>query len=301
MPNALAYLALIVWPFIAYIIVRRFPIGNAAVLLFLVPYLYMPVDVGFDTPGLPPLNKETLPALVALILLKLRYPHLRILSNRDKLPRNFLILMVLGVLGTVASNPEPLLYGPLYLPGFGLKDMVSTTFLDVCRFFIPFWVGYTVLTDPSDQKTLLSYIVVGLLVYSIPVAWEVRMSPQLHTQIYGFFPHAFDQQMRQGGFRPVVFLGHGLIVAMFVLIGTVAALALWKFKESPMRRMGSLKMLWISFIVVICKTAAVYVYGGFCKFHYIVSSSETLANNYRNGGISYICLSNISKHGYRAD
>ena len=44
---------------------------------------------------------------------------------------------------------------------------------------------------------------------------EVRLSPQINTWIYGFFQHDFIQMMRYGGFRPIVFLPHGLWVAFF--------------------------------------------------------------------------------------
>ena len=40
---------------------------------------------------------------------------------------------------------------------------------------------------------------------------EVRLSPQLNIWIYGFFQHNFDQMMRYGGFRPIVFLPHGAL------------------------------------------------------------------------------------------
>ena len=75
---------------------------------------------------------------------------------------------------------------------------------------------------------MLRGLVVAGLIYSLPMLFEVRMSPQLHTWIYGYFPHSFGQQMRDGGFRPVVFIGHGLGVAFFVMTTVVAAAAFWR-------------------------------------------------------------------------
>lgn len=57
--------------------------------------------------------------------------------------------------------------------------------------------------------------------------YEVRLSPQLHRIFYGYFPHSFAQQVRGGGFRPVVFLQHGLWVAFFAMMMTVVTFALW--------------------------------------------------------------------------
>ena len=79
-------------------------------------------------------------------------------------------------------------------------------------------------------------LIVAGLCYSVPMLFEVRMSPQLHTWIYGYFPHSFVQQMREGGFRPVVFLGHGLLTAFFIMSAAVAAAAFWQTRT---RRSGS--------------------------------------------------------------
>jgi hypothetical protein len=56
--------------------------------------------------------------------------------------------------------------------------------------------------------------------------YEVRMSPQLHATVYGYMPHDFGQQVRFGGFRPMVFMQHGLAVAFFMAVATVLAAAI---------------------------------------------------------------------------
>ena len=60
----------------------------------------------------------------------------------------------------------------------------------------------------------------------MPALFEVRFSPQLNIWIYGFFQHDFQQMIRGGSFRPIVFLPHGLWVALFFLSTLVAAAAL---------------------------------------------------------------------------
>lgn len=86
------------------------------------------------------------------------------------------------------------------------------------------------------------------------------MSPQLHAQIYGFFPHDFGQQMREGGFRPVVFLGHGLLVAFFAFTACVCAFA-W-MKTNPKLWSVPSKYVFIALILglIACKTLAVIFY-----------------------------------------
>jgi hypothetical protein len=83
---------------------------------------------------------------------------------------------------------------------------------------------------------------------------EVRLSPQLHTWIYGFFPHSFAQQMRFGGFRPVVFLMHGLEVAMFTAMALVATVAVARAGAGRDRSSAGIAAVWLAFVLILCKT-----------------------------------------------
>jgi hypothetical protein len=55
------------------------------------------------------------------------------------------------------------------------------------------------------------------------------MSPQLHVQLYGFFAHqgGWLQVIRFGGFRPMVFMHHGLMLGFFMAVGAFMAFTLW--------------------------------------------------------------------------
>jgi O-antigen ligase len=89
------------------------------------------------------------------------------------------------------------------------------------------------------------------------------MSPQLHTWVYGYFPHSFLQQIREGGYRPVVFLGHGLLVAFFTMTTAVAAAALWRTQTRIQRLSAGAVTAYLSGMLVLCKTAGALVYGTF--------------------------------------
>jgi O-antigen ligase len=92
---------------------------------------------------------------------------------------------------------------------------------------------------------------------------EVRLSPQLHSTIYGYFPHSWRQQLREGGFRPVVFLGHGLVVALFIAVGFAFLATLNKVKikilSLPMRAL----LAFSGVTLVLCKTYSAIGYGLF--------------------------------------
>jgi len=100
---------------------------------------------------------------------------------------------------------------------------------------IPMIIARKVFATPEAQRTLLLAFAVSALAYSAPILWEIRLSPQLHRQIYGFFQHGFDQQMRGGGFRSMVFLSHGLTVAIFLGIAILAAGTLAKLSAPEQR------------------------------------------------------------------
>src|SRR5262249_43590891 len=96
---------------------------------------------------------------------------------------------------------------------------------------------------------------------SLPMLFEVRMSPQLHTWIYGYFPSSFAQTYRDGGFRPVVFIGHGLLVAFFTMTTIVAAAVLSRTRTRVLRLPSCRVAIYLSAVLLLCKSAGALVYG----------------------------------------
>jgi hypothetical protein len=75
---------------------------------------------------------------------------------------------------------------------------------------------------------------------------------------------AFEQQVRNGGFRPVIFLGHGLLVAFFTCTTAVAAAAFWRTDTQLVRSIRSSAKgitAYLSVVLVLCKTASALAYG----------------------------------------
>ena len=56
------------------------------------------------------------------------------------------------------------------------------------------------------------------------------MSPQLHRIVYGYMQYEFAQATRYGGYRPMVFMQHGLAVAMWMTTSAMTAFWLWRSK-----------------------------------------------------------------------
>ena len=77
------------------------------------------------------------------------------------------------------------------------------------------------------------------------------------------------QQIRNGGFRPVVFLGHGLTVALFAATTLVAAAALWRMNNPLRLTLGRQRLrlppsgvtAYLGVVLVLCKSLASLLYG----------------------------------------
>src|SRR5262249_33639153 len=129
-------------------------------------------------------------------------------------------------------------------------------------FLLPFFLGRQLLRNSADNEQILRVLVIAGLFYSLPMLLEIRMSPQLHTWVYGYFPQGgFHQQARDGGYRPAVFLGHGLIVAFFIMTTTVAAAALWRTRTTVLRIPAAGITPYLAGMLVLCKTLSALIYG----------------------------------------
>jgi hypothetical protein len=85
------------------------------------------------------------------------------------------------------------------------------------------------------------------------------MSPQLNVMVYGYFPHSFLQHIRAGGFRPVVFLNHGLWLSIFFACATLAAFGLWRIRHSKRPLVFLLLAGWILITLFLSKSLGAFL------------------------------------------
>ena len=269
MGNSFAYLALFAWPVVTLVLFTRLPAHSAVLWSLLAGFLLLPPKVAVDLPGLPPFDKTTIPSLSALLCALL-------VSGRDRpalLPREpialaLLALLLAGPVLTTLLNDDRLVYGPTTLPPLGLRDAVSAIVATLLM-IIPFLLGRHYFATPERHRELLAVLMLAGLAYSLPMLFEVRMSPQLNIWTYGFFPHSWLQQERYGGYRPVVFLAHGLATAFFALLALGAAITLRRLApERSLHTMWTrgillLVLLYLVGVLVLTKTLSVYAYALF--------------------------------------
>jgi hypothetical protein len=244
-------LALLVWPLVILVLAARLPLPTLVLVGLIGGYLFLPTRAGWDFPLLPRLNKDSIPALVVLLLAVLMCRSSAQTGSKKADPDGLnrpgwipsssaalipLTLIIVGAFITVATNRDPLIYGPVRIPNLRLYDAFSMT-LAALMTLLPVFLGRKLFAHPDRQHLLLKVLVVFALGYSLLTLFEIRMSPQLNHLVYGFFPHDWLQHIRSGGFRPVVFLSHGLALAIFLAMAVLAAFGLARCEQSSRKRL----------------------------------------------------------------
>lgn len=273
--NTFALLALLGWPLVAVVLFRVLPLERALIWSILGAYMFLPQLSAIDLPVIPALDKVSIPNLMAFSLCLGTIGLRPDLIPAGWLGRGLLALFVISPAVTVLTNLEPVLFGidrfgtlSLHdanalqtwgLPGLRPYDSASALAQQMIL-MLPFFLARAILRTEAAIREILLALIVAAAIYALPMLWEVRFSPQLHTQIYGFFQHDFIQAMRGGGFRPFVFMPHGLWVAFFAFMCAMAA-ATWLRLAPDGKRGKPLAALAATLVLVlICKSLGAIVF-----------------------------------------
>lgn len=287
MPSTFAYLALFLWPLVVIALFRKRPLDEALAWSIIGGYMLLPQVSAFDLPLLPAWNKDLVPSLFAAIMCfalvladkqhrpptasRANAAHPRRPANNQRQINPFdvkrgkvlfwalLILLFGSPFITGLSNTEPVIHGIRSVAGMRIYDSFSMN-LDLLVGLAPFFLARRFLATPESHVVLLRVLVIACLGYSILALWELRMSPRLNRDVYGFFAHSWSQHIRYGGYRPILFLYHGIWVAILFSLGTIAAAALWRHYLAD-RKAGSwfLATLWLFGVTVLCKSVGAIV------------------------------------------
>ncbi|HJL20122.1 MAG TPA: hypothetical protein RMH99_30935, partial [Sandaracinaceae bacterium LLY-WYZ-13_1] len=255
-PNLLAYAALVLWVPVVVLLFAKLRPPLAAIVSMLFGVLFLPEQTVIDAPLLPPMDKGTITGfwVFACCLVKSRH---RIRSAKPMRGLDLLfVLVLLGNVGTVLTNGDTLVAGPVVRPGMTLYDGFSAIVRDTLGLYLPFLIGRSMMRTSRDLDDLMRWLVILGLGYSLLALFEIRMSPQLHRWFYGFHQMSFSMTYRLGGYRPTIFMITGMAVAMFFLASAIAATARWKAG-----RAGPWAALWLSGILLAVKSSGAIVYG----------------------------------------
>lgn len=160
----------------------------------------------------------------------------------SKIEYILLFIIIITPFITVIQNSESYISGPRIIGGLKIYDAFSFLLTSIVS-LIPYLLARRYLSQESEQAMLLYSIGIAGLLYSMPALFEIRMSPQLSNWIYGFLNQPFAQTRRGDSFRPVVFLHHGLWLAIFMAMSTIAAFSAWRVRRRLAWFLGGLWLL----------------------------------------------------------
>lgn len=225
MPNTFAYIMLLAWPFISLYLFKRFDVLMATAITVIAGFMFLPVRTYIDLPALPPFGKQEFIALSCMLGLIITQQKVFFLGAGNK--QKVLMVTILAMpLLNVLFNSVPMFNGELWIKGLSFYDGAQQVLTQYLVVFV-FIAGVSAVKSAYDLKRLFIILTIAGTVYVPLVLFEIRISPQLHTWLYGFFPHSFEQQFRYDGFRSVAFMGHGLTVSIFLMVCCVASYVLY--------------------------------------------------------------------------
>jgi hypothetical protein len=262
-PNLFAIFAVVAWPLASICFYRAMPVTKATIWTILGAYMLLPVGTSFKLEMVPLLDKDSIPSLCAL------FGCLVTTRQRLRLSQNFgvteILIATLLISPVITSllNSDPIVVGSTVLPGVGIYDGLSAL-LTQFIVLIPFFLGRQLFRNAGDLLDVLKALAIAGLLYSLPLLFEIRFSPQLHFWFYGYISSDFIQEMRQdGSFRPMVFMGHGLAACFFAMTTVVASAALWRLRIRIFQFSAGAITPYLGFVLILCKSGAALVYGIF--------------------------------------
>ncbi len=212
--NSLVPLAFMGWFPATFAFFVLLPARRAVILSFVAGWMFLP-NYDYKISSLPNIDKTAvicLAVLAAMFFLDTR----RLLRFR---PRWIDLPMLLLCCGPFASS---------LTNGLGPKDGVYESVHEILLWGLPWLIGRMYFTDLESLRDLAVGIFIGGLVYAPLCLLEMRIGPQLNFRVYGFNQHSFLQHIRYGGYRPMVFMQHGLMVGLFMSAATLSGAWLWR-------------------------------------------------------------------------
>ncbi|WP_428389408.1 O-antigen ligase domain-containing protein [Mucisphaera sp.] len=247
MGNAIAQVVMIAWIPAVLVLFVTLPARRAVVWAILLGWLMLPMT-GYPLPGLPDYTKMSATCMGILLGSLLFDPDtmLRLKPRWVDLP--FVVFCLSPFVSSVTN-------------GLGPYDGMSATISQIVTWGLPYLIGRAYFSSTEGMKELARGLVIGGLIYVPLCLYEIRMSPQLHTMVYGFHQHSFGQTFRMGGWRPVVFMQHGLMVGMWMCMS--ALLALWFWRSGAIKQMAGFPMGWLAAFMtvtaILCKSTGAWI------------------------------------------
>lgn len=277
----MGYVALLGWPLVVMLLFQRLHFKSAVIWAIVGGYLFLPSHtyVEIDLPLVPPIDKRLVPALAVFVIATLtlkKYAQARLMRERrgtgpeapskqeigpildgwmpgTLIGRILVILAFAGGLLTILTNRDPFVAGPYFIPGQDFNDFLSIM-ADIATVTLVILIGRKYLSDEESHRRLMRIFCLAMVGYAFLALFEVRMSPQINVMVYGFFPHAWDQHFRDGGWRPLVFLDHALHLGIFLSYTLIGTAAMIRVAEGKRKIAFILAVPWLLLTLYFAKT-----------------------------------------------
>jgi len=246
-----AQLIMLAWLPIVFYLFRIYAPRKAVIISFIGGLLFLPERAGFRLPLIPD-YQGMVATCYGIVLAISIYDSERLKEFKlGWIDLPMLIWCICPLFSSISN-------------GLGTYDGVNESITQSVTWGLPYFLGRFYLSNLDAQRELALNIIKGGLLYVPLCLYEGRMSPQIHNMIYGYYPHpsGIRQAYRLGGFRPMVFMEHGLMVGMWMMMATLIAFWLWQSKtlsiiwHIPLNRW--LIIMTVTFI--LCRSTGAYGY-----------------------------------------
>lgn len=242
--------AYVLWLPVVLMMFALFPARRAVLISVIGGWLFLPTAI-YEVRGLPNIDKAAV-AMIPVLLGATLFDSRRLLQFR---PRWFDLPMCIFCMASTITSLRN---------GLGMYDGMSWFLSTTIPWGISYLLGRLYFSDLKGIQELAVGLVLGGLVY-VPFCWvEIRMSPQLHRWIYGYHQHTFGQTIRFGGYRPMVFLQHGLMVGLWM--GSATLMAFWLWRARAVRAIAGIPIsacaiVLLVTLIAIKSTGAILLFG----------------------------------------
>ncbi len=237
----IAHIVMAVWIPTVLVLFALLPSRRAVIVSFLGAWLFLPMAT-YPLPFLPDYTKMSA-TCAGVFISTLIFDIKRVVRFKPSWADLPIVLFCLFPCVSSLMND------------LGPYDGMSEIVRHAITWSLPYFIGRLYFNDARGVRELAIGMFIGGLLYVPLCLFEVRMSPKLHSMIYGYFPRLV--QMRYGGWRPAVFMDGGLEVGMWMTAATLVGIWLWK--TGALKRLWGLSATWLVaalFVTtVLCRAA----------------------------------------------
>lgn len=207
---------LFVWFFIAIILFSKMTSPRALIFGILAAIMFLPM-ASYDISLIP--GRKDVYANLGLLIAALLLDPQPLLAFRPRLVDLPMILLCITPFISATAN------------GQAPYNAFASSMAAVVTWGLPYLLGRSYLTNVQSLWQMAHGIFIAGLIYAPGCIFEMFMGPTLHERVYGTpaFPD-YLQSMRWGGYRPTMFMQHGLMVGTFMCCAAMMGIWLWTNK-----------------------------------------------------------------------